>query len=113
MKQTSKKGFTLIEIMIVIAIIALLAAVGIPAVTKSYAKAQEKTKKRNIAEVEKIKVMMTLPSEIGGMDYTNGEIVIVSNLCTIMELDGIDKLDVGNERINPKSIGEKAEYAPR
>jgi type IV pilus assembly protein PilA len=35
MKKTNKKGFTLVEIMIVVAIIGLLAAIGIPSFSKA------------------------------------------------------------------------------
>ena len=37
MKKTNKKGFTLVEIMIVVAIIGLLAAIGIPSFQKARA----------------------------------------------------------------------------
>ena len=43
MKKTTKKGFTLVEIMIVVAIIGLLAAIGIP----SFKKARNNTMAKN------------------------------------------------------------------
>ncbi|MDD2235663.1 MAG: prepilin-type N-terminal cleavage/methylation domain-containing protein [Kiritimatiellae bacterium] len=54
MKKTekSKAGFTLVEIMIVVAIIGLLAAIGIPSFMKARTKALGTTKEANIAKIE-------------------------------------------------------------
>ncbi len=62
MKKMNKKGFTLVEIMIVVAIIGLLAAIGIPSIIGAYQNAQLKSAMRNVAEIEKAKGVMTLPS---------------------------------------------------
>ena len=51
-KPTKKSGFTLVEIMIVVAIIGLLAAIGIPSFQTARTKSIEKAKANNIRIVE-------------------------------------------------------------
>ncbi|HKL20886.1 MAG TPA: prepilin-type N-terminal cleavage/methylation domain-containing protein, partial [Tichowtungia sp.] len=63
MKQIKKQGFTLVEIMIVVAIIGLLAAIGVPSIMKAYNTSQEKAKLANIKRVEDAKTTLTLPSD--------------------------------------------------
>lgn len=58
----ANRGFTLVEIMFAVAIIGLLASLGIPAVLNAIEHAREKTRDAHIAAVEKAKSMLTLPS---------------------------------------------------
>ncbi|MFP4261162.1 MAG: type II secretion system protein, partial [Opitutales bacterium] len=51
MKKQSKKGFTLVEIMIVVVIIGLLAAMAIPAFQKVREQAREKAMTNNLRQI--------------------------------------------------------------
>src|SRR6056297_2610277 len=63
MKQIKKQGFTLVEIMIVVAIIGLLAAIGVPSIMQAYQTSQEKAMMANVKAVEDAKARLTLPED--------------------------------------------------
>lgn len=112
MKQ-KKQGFTLVEIMIVVAIIGLLAAIGIPSILNAYSSSQEKAKARNVADVEKAKGMLQLPSTVyaNGISATNGQVVTADQIIGCMNgVDDIADLTVGGAAITVGAIGTPASY---
>jgi len=109
-----KKGFTLVEVMIVVAIIGLLAAIGIPSIMNAMSKAQEKAKDRNIASVEKAKAMLQLPTAIhdNGLGLAVDAVVTVDpDLLKCMQgVEDITDLDVDGTSITVGVIGTTASY---
>ena len=117
MKKMNKKGFTLVEIMIVVAIIGLLAAIGIPSILNAYNKAQENTKLRNVADVEKAKAQITLPSgtvagAIGATPTTNNVFSSAQTdaMLEVLKIASWADLSVGSETISIGDWTTKASY---
>ncbi|MGE4490430.1 MAG: type II secretion system protein [Kiritimatiellales bacterium] len=96
MKKTNKKGFTLVEIMIVVAIIGLLAAIGIPSIMNAYNTSKEKTASRNVTEIEKAKGVLTLPSGTidGAVGLTASDDFDYASLAKALRLDATDKAGI-------------------
>lgn len=115
----NKKGFTLVEIMIVVAIIGLLAAIGIPSIIGAYSSAQDKTKLRNIAEVNKAKAVLTLPTEagiVGAMGATEATSIAsgsagYTNLLASLKIADLTALTVSGTTINVgATVGATTSY---
>ena len=114
----SKNGFTLVEIMFVVAIIGLLAALGIPAILNSMDKAKERTMKSHIATIEKAKGVLLLPSlvyELGksvppGTAFGEGDYTEENLMACIQNHARLEDLAVDGMYLVPGDIGTKAYY---
>jgi len=104
------------EIMLVVGVIALLAAAALPVLLNSLESAKEKIKERNIANVQKAKRILQLPSSVHdlgkglssgaqyGTDFTEEELFAC--------LNGIEagNLTIDGTPIIVGNIGEQAYY---
>lgn len=98
-KLTNKKGFTLIEMLVVIAIIAILVAIIIPVVSSSTAKAAAAT---NAANLRSIKAEATT-EVLSGVANTDGYVTVTK------ASDGAITVAV-NEATAPKSKAVGNQY---
>ncbi len=106
----TKKGFTLVEIMIVVAIIGLLAAVGIPSILGAMEKSKVKAKARNVQDVLRAKGMTTLPVDMGGINASSGEDVSTAIWAHLEGVSAIGDLDVGGDSMTIGAIGTEPTY---
>jgi len=105
-----KKGFTLVEVMIVVAIIGLLAAVGIPSILGAMEKSKVKAKARNVQDVMRAKGMTTLPVDMGGINATAGQTVTADIFDHLEGVTAIGDLDVGGDSMTIGAIGTAPTY---
>lgn len=70
-KQKSKKGFTLVELIVVIAILGILAALVVPQVTGYIEKAQESTDQANAQMLYTAGQLYLTDLEVGGTKITD------------------------------------------
>ncbi len=113
-----KGGFTLVEIMFVVAILGLLASLGIPAILNALSASEEKVRGAHLTAIEKAKGMLQLPEIIyeRGRNLTNntlygaGEYSEENLMKCVQNATQIKDLDVGEYRLVPGAIGERASY---
>lgn len=116
--MSDKKGFTLVEIMFAVAIIGLLASIGIPAILHAMENAKEQTREAHIATIEKAKSMLTLPELVyaygrsleNGAEFGEGDYTEENLMACIKNAQSLEELKVGNSYLVPGDIGTKAHY---
>lgn len=77
-KMLGKKGFTLVEIMIVVAIIGLLAAIAIPNFVKARETAQKNACIANLKQMDGAKTLWALDNS-----KSTGDACVMTNLVTL------------------------------
>lgn len=113
--KMNKKGFTVIEIMIVVAIIGLLAVVCIPYILGAYSNAMAKAKARNIADINKTKTQLTLPvGTIGGKGYTDSTEIddtVKVQINALLKIESASDLAIGGTTPDyGATVGDPATY---
>lgn len=103
----NKRAFTLIEILMVVTIIGLIAAIGVPLFLNAIKNSQENAKNVNIAGVEAAKEQWALEN-----NKTNGTSVQWSNISNYMGsgMTSLSNLNVNGVSITINNIGTKASY---
>ena len=90
MKKLNKKGFTLIEMLVVIAIIAVLVAIIIPVVSNSTTKAKAATDAANLRAAKAVITTNYLEGKYtSDKTFTTAEVTSILGIPTTSKLDGI------------------------
>ena len=95
MKRNNRKGFTLAELLIVVAIIAVISAIAVPLFVGGVRKAQEATYSANVQAVRSAAAAKLLSDDTDlGELFTGGEDVHVYALADVDEQGNINKLNI-------------------
>jgi prepilin-type N-terminal cleavage/methylation domain-containing protein len=103
----NNRAFTLIEILLVVAIIGLIAAIGAPIFLNAIQNSQNHVKKDNITSVEAAKEQWAFEN-----NKANGTSVLWSNISPYMgnSTTSLTNLDVNGSTITINNIGTPASY---
>ena len=102
MNNKSKKGFTLVEIMIVVVIIGLLAAMAIPAFQKVRASSQDRTVLNNLRQVASAAQQYLL--EQGVLTVSSADLIGSGEYITTIESVGTESYDAFTINTNTSQI---------
>jgi prepilin-type N-terminal cleavage/methylation domain-containing protein len=102
-----KKAFTLIEILIVVAIIGLLAAIGVPSFIRSQQHAKDNIKKINISSVNAAKEQWAIIN-----NQATGTAVTWEDIREYVggSITNLGALDIDGDSIRINEIGTSASY---
>ena len=102
-KSKDKKGFTLAELLIVVAIIAVLVAIAIPIFSGQLEKAKEAADVANIRAAYAEAVLISLENDGGTAEYTSE-----ATMQSTGDIDKIDAPTIGEFTVDKVEEGKKA-----
>ena len=104
--RTSSNKFTLVEVMIVVAIVGILSALAVPKFAQYHQDSQDRLKTTNITNVEAAKLQWKLDNP--GADGSSLTIDDIKNY--LHGIDSAEDLDVGECSISINAIGVDPSY---
>lgn len=110
-KKLNKKGFTLAELLVVVAILAILVAVSIPIFTSQISKARESTDLANIRAAKAVAASKYLGEEKSGTFYYDAEDGVLKDADTGIANYGQSSSAVSGATGTPKDCILKVEIS--
>ena len=107
MKKQNRSAFTLVEVMVVVAILALITVIGVPAIRSSFSQAEKKIKETNVTSIEAAKEQWALlNNKLDGTEVSWEEIQGYMGY----GITSLDELNVSGDTILINAIGTRASY---